>query len=551
MKYALIPLLLSVLPVAARAVGPPLERLVPDQIERQIESQPAPESVAPGIGGTTATTRVELAQQSFVLAGVLVEGATVFPTLDFLPYYQSHLGTRVSVSTLREIAEAITRHYQRDGYFLSNAVLPAQDIEYGIVRIRVIEGFLSAWSTPGAAIDPDPLFTRWLEPLTRQRPARKDQLSAVMLRINSLPGIGVRPQVRAVSGQTGAYELVLPIEKRRYDGSLSIDNRGSEFVGPVQGALSLRAYDLSRHHESYQLKLATAAETNELSYVDAWTEWLLPHDGLRLYASATRVGANPGGTLESSDARIENRRFRIGLNYRLLRSTLAEKNLGIYLNRYHSRTDLAGVRRLEDKLTGLNLNYRQAWLGAHGTVHSLTTSITHGLTIGGAEITDTVLGTGVGTPSYTKINLGYGARSSLGRRWELAAQLDAQYACNALPSSERFSIGGPIYGRAYDPSELTGDHALAGRLELTGRGWPVWRSAYIRSYGFYDLAAVWQREASAETRASAASIGFGARLTLAALSLSLELAKPLTRPVAAEEEKGDEARIFGNLGYRF
>ncbi len=552
MRHVLIPLLLAILPAAAQAAGPPLERLIPDQIERQIENRPPPEPAAPPVTGATAATRVELAQQSFVLAGVLVEGATVYPALDFLPYYQAHLGTRVTVSTLRDIAEAITRHYQQDGYFLSNALLPAQDIEYGIVRIRVIEGYLSTWSIPGANAEPDPLLARWLEPLMRQRPARKNLLTAAILRINALPGIGVRPQVRAQSGETGAYELLLPVERKRFDGSLSLDNRGSEFIGPVQGVLALRTYDLTRRHESYQLKLATAAETRELSYADASTEWLLPPDGLRLQASATRVGSDPGGRLETSDVHIENRRYRIGLTYRLLRTTTAERNLGVYLNRYHSRTDLADVKRLEDRLTGLNLNYRQAWLGTQGAMHSLTASITRGLTLGDTEVIDTVRGAGVGTPAYTKMNLGYAGRFSPGKRWELSTQVDGQYAHDELPSSERYSLGGPLYGRAYDPSELTGDHALAARLELTDRGGPAWGKLRLAPYTFYDLGAVWQRDAGVEdTRASVASAGLGVRLSVASLAMGLELAKPLTRPVAEEGADGNDVRVFGNLSYRF
>ncbi|MGE0370317.1 MAG: hypothetical protein AB7Q01_00350 [Gammaproteobacteria bacterium] len=170
----------------------------------------------------------------------------------------------------------------------------------------------------------------------------------------------------------------------------------------------LRAYDLTRHHESYQLRLATATQTSELTYIDAATEWLLPHDDLRLQASVTRVGSDPGGSLETRDAHIENSRYRFGLSYRLLRTSMAERILGISLNRYHSRTILDGTRRLEDKLTGVNLNYRHAWLDGRGATHSLTASISRGLPLGDTRVIDSELGMGVGTPVYTKMNLGYG-----------------------------------------------------------------------------------------------------------------------------------------------
>jgi hemolysin activation/secretion protein len=511
---------------SALAAEPPLQGFEPNQIERQIEGRPAPEPVAPRVGGEPAKTRVELAEQSFVLAGVLIEGATVYPTPDFLRFYQAFLGTRITVSTLRGIAEAITRHYQDDGYFLSSAFLPAQDIEFGVVRIRVIEGYLAGWSSPGSEAASDPLIAQTLEALLAQRPARKSELAATVAKISALPGFTVRPQVRALPGQTGAYELLLPIERRRFDGSLSIDNRGSDFIGPVQGVAGLRVYDLTHHHESYQLKLATVAETSELSYVDASTEWLLGPDGLHLQAGATRVSADPGGSLEPLDAHIENGRVKLGITYRPPRTMTTDKTFGAYLSRYHSRTDIAGAKRLEDRLTTANISYRQVWLSSRGATYSVTTALTRGLSWNDSAVIDTLLGAGVGQPLFTKLNLGGSGKFPLSVGWDLTAALDGQYAHDPLPSSERYSIGGAQYGRAYDPSEITGDHGLAGRMDLGRHDGMILGNWRLGPYIFYDLGAVWPREriAGEDARASAASVGTGLRATISTFAAGLELA---------------------------
>jgi hemolysin activation/secretion protein len=538
---------------SALAAEPPLQGFEPNQIERQIEGRPAAEPPATPVAGEPARTRVELAEQSFVLAGVLIEGATVYPTLDFLPFYQPYLGTRVTVSTLRSVAEAITRHYQKDGYFLSNAFLPAQDIEFGVVRIRVIEGYLASWSSPGSAAGTDPLIAQTLEPLLAQRPARKSELAATVAKIGALPGLTVRPQVRAVPGQTGAYELLLPIERRRFDGSLSIDNRGSEFIGPVQGVAGLRIYDLTHHHESYQLKLATVAEARELSYADVSTEWLLGLEGLRLQAGATHVSADPGGSLEPLDAHIENDRIKLGITYRPPRTMTTDKTLGAYLSHYHSRTDIAGAKRLEDRLTTANVSYRQVWLATKGATYSLTAALTRGLSWNDSAVIDTQLGAGVGSPEFTKLNLGGGARLPLDTDWDLTGALDGQYARDPLPSSERYSVGGAQYGRAYDPSEITGDHGLAGRLELDHHKGAILGNWRFAPYIFYDLGAVWQREhvTGESARTSVASAGTGLRIAVSTFATGIELAKPLTRPVASEEPDGHDTRVFGSLSYRF
>lgn len=89
-------------------------------------------------------------------------------------------------------------------------------------------------------------------------------------------------------------------------------------------------------------------------------------------------------------------------------------------------------------------------------------------------------------------------------------------------------------------------------MELADHNGPAWRGWRFAPYAFYDLCAVWQRDRGEEdARASAASVGIGVRAHVAAVSLTAELAKPLTRPVAAEGSEGDETRVFGSLNYRF
>jgi hemolysin activation/secretion protein len=77
-----------------------------------------------------------------------------------------------------------------------------------------------------------------------------------------------------------------------------------------------------------------------------------------------------------------------------------------------------------------------------------------------------------------------------------------------------------------------------------------WR---LGPYVFYDLGAVWPREriAGEDARASAASAGTGLRATVSTFAAGLELAKPLTRPVASEKSDGHDTRVFGSLSYRF
>ncbi len=73
----------------------------------------------------------EAEHTKFVLSGIVVEGSTVYRQADFLPLYKSLLGKEVSLSVIRRVARDITALYLRDGYILSQAIVPPQTIRNG------------------------------------------------------------------------------------------------------------------------------------------------------------------------------------------------------------------------------------------------------------------------------------------------------------------------------------------------------------------------------------------------------------------------------------
>lgn len=544
---AACPLLLS-----TAAPAQELQRFEPAQIERQVETAPPPATVPPTPrlpAGTDA--RVELSERTFTLAGVLVEGSTVYENLDFLPLYQSSLGREITVATLRELAEAITRRYHEDGWFLSSALVPAQDIESGVVRIRIVEGHIEDWRFTEGGAEDDPLVERMLRPVLAQRPVRRADLIAALRRINELPDLTVTPEVRSLPGRPGVYQLLLAAERKRGSGAVSVDNRGTELIGPVRAIALFDVFGMLGRHESLRLQLATAAETEELAYVDASVEWPLGANGLRAQAGTSHTRSRPGGDLEALDVRIANDRYRLGLMWPLSRAANSLSNLGAQIDAYRSRTDVLGERRLEDRLTTVQLNYRAVHAGGTGRVRALALSLTQGLAVGGSRVVDTQ-GTAVGEPEFTRANFNLTLRRDLREHWELGGALDGQYATRPLPSSERYSVGGAQFGRAYDPSEISGDHGLAARVELARKNVRAGDLARLSPYGFYDLGAVWGiGERRFERRISIASAGLGVRAAGARLSATLEVAQPLTRAVASEDSEDKRPRVFATASWRF
>jgi len=69
-----------------------------------------------------------------------------------------------------------------------------------------------------------------------------------------------------------------------------------------------------------------------------------------------------------------------------------------------------------------------------------------------------------------------------------------QYSFTRVLASEEFSYGGIPFGRSHDPSELTGDHGIAGSLELNYT-YPVGLSWFDRwqGYAYGNAGYIWRR----------------------------------------------------------
>ena len=147
--------------------------------------------------------------------------------------------------------------------------------------------------------------------------------------------------------------------------------------------------------------------------------------------------------------------------------------------------------------------------------------------------------------SYTRQQSIYGNFMAIG-------QLSGQYASGPLFSAEEFGYGGQAFGRAYDPSEITGDHGIAASLELRYLGFDPWEGITFAPYTFYDIGKVWNEDVGGVDE-SGSSAGLGMRLSHSSgLSDNLGPAWPLCREISAPiYGNGKNPRVLFQLSYTF
>ena len=539
--------------------SPPMIAATPDadyspgQIERQLEDSSrmtTPDAADIAVKRAPATLAVP-AQPSFILSAVLISGVSVYKTVDFVPLYQQWLGAPVTYTTLLQIANSITRLYHKDGYPLARAFIPKQQISHGVVRIQVLEGYIRTIDYGRTTQLGAGLESR-LQAVQKQRPLSRNGIQHLVAILQALPDIEARPQISESDDEPGAFILHLNLTQKSFDGSIAVDNKGSEATGPIKGILNLRAYNISGNHETYQLKLATTAESAELRYAELSTTWPLLETGLTLHASGFRTTSHPGGDLQIYDVNVDNSGFTMGLSIPLVIRFDRQLTLSGDISYYRSQTDVQNLPYLEDRLDHVTLRLSDTRKPSSVTLARYAIGVTQGLDL------DNTYSRNIPSPepraetNFTRLNMEIFYRHNVFRGRALTVNAGFQYALDKLPNSQRFSVGGNRYSNANDPSEITGDHGAGLRIELTGKRHSPFSFLSLRPYTYYGIGNTWEFDSdTVNSHASAASLGMGMRWTNPHFSGFIEIGKPLTMPVAAQGDDGKQPRAFAGLSVLF
>lgn len=129
-----------------------------------------------------------------------------------------------------------------------------------------------------------------------------------------------------------------------------------------------------------------------------------------------------------------------------------------------------------------------------------------------------------------------------------------QRASKALYSSEEFGFGGPSVGRAYDSSEMTGDHGIGGSLEVQYTSLEPLNKFKLTPSAFYDLGKIWNIDQGQADGVSASSAGVGLNLSHpSGITGNLTIAQPLSKAIDTPTygNNGHNPRVYFQLGWGF
>ncbi|MEH2487184.1 ShlB/FhaC/HecB family hemolysin secretion/activation protein [Bradyrhizobium sp. AZCC 2230] len=492
----------------------------PRQPEKYFENQTEQESLSrppvklPSVGqpNTDGDTRPQ-----FVLRGIKVSGAHVIPHDRIATLYQPYLGKKVSQADLAAIAGAISDLYRADGFHLSRAIVPPQDIADGRVRIQVIEGAIAQADLKGDGAEQFGVRPM-LGPVLAEQPSRLATLERQLFLINGRPGVRITDTaLEEIGGATGRFRLTVYLKTWHVFTSFGLDNLGSSSVGPWQTYATGAFNSYLTPGDTLAVNLSTVAnDPRELGFARLSYDAPVGVDGVRLGASVLYSAVRPGDarrldsditTTEAFEVRASTVPFMSqssGLTLTMAGtfSNVSEHDLyGPWYNDHIRTASLTADYRLQDRFGGTNY---------------ATMTFRQGLDVFGAShFDDDLLSRDGASSNFSVLNLWFTRYQTVNDAWSLKLSAASQTASRPLFTSQQFYLGGAAFGRGYGAAEISGDNGLAGSLEvrfdqkLNFRYW----SGY-QLYAFGDAGAVWNDGYRLSDGLALTSAGVGVRFFL-------------------------------------
>lgn len=469
----------------------------------------------------------------FKLDHVKLDGVTAFAPAELSDIYAPYIGKEISLDVAYTVASLITERYRNAGYFLSLAYVPNQSIKGGTVTIRVVEGRIDKVALDNTAVD-SWIIQDYIAQLTSYKPVTSKAVESFLLRLNDIPGYTFRAVLSSADkGSEGAMKLTLTPEKQAGRGALVFDNYSSRFLGPHQASVTYSTSFLPGHQTT--ISGLNSLPFSKLHYANLSHSFVVaPRVSVELHGGMTK--AEPGYTLKPFEVKSTSKTIGATVNYQLIRQR--QENLGIKLgfDARNSTSDLLSAPLSRDRIrtlkAGVNYDMADRWDG----YNYFTFNVTQGLSaLGSSKKGQLNLSRSEAKPDFTKAEASISRLQALTDNWSLQVNASGQIASGPLYSSEEFGYGGQSFGRAYDESEIVGDHGIAASAEIRYGGWrDVTDIATLQPYAFIDSGRVWNDDANQAYMQTATSTGMGVRFaTEWDQSGNLGVAFPIHRDIAS------------------
>ena len=467
---------------------------------------------------------------SFVLKEIQILGGSVFSKEDLLGIYSKHLNQKITLEAVYKIAEKITKRYRDLGYFLSVVFVPQQNITDGIVNLQIIEGYIGDVSFP-KDFKQNYVIKSYVQKLISIKPIQTQDLESFLLRLNDLPGYVIKGTLSPINTQkSNSVTLLLQVTDEASSGQIGLDNYSSRFLGTNELAASYTTSFMPLHRTTVSGIKSLAFK--RLSHVTLKHEIaIIPDFTLEFIGSYTE--SFPGVNLDILELESDSIFFSTSINYQWIRQRNQNLLLKFNVDARDTNSDILQTAFIRDRIRALRFNVAYDTFDRWQGFNLVNATLSHGIVgLGASKEKENNLSRAEAVPDFKKIELSLTRLQSVSDDLSLLLTGSGQVASSVLFSAEEFAYGGQSFGRAFDASEITGEHGIAASIELRYNALKNQSKLQVQPYVFYDIGRVWNEDIAETRRDSGASVGFGVRaVTDFGLNANAGLAMPLVRSI--------------------
>lgn len=462
---------------------------------RQLPQPTAPEKPAPNLDIQRPAAPADAADAgaSVRVTSLRVTGQTVFSEAELLAATGFAPGGDLTLGQLRTLAVRISEHYHARGYFLTQAYLPAQSIENGIVTIAVLEGRYGKIDSRNGARISDRTVAGALDGLDTGDLVANAPLERRLLLLSDTPGVRVKSTL-VPGAEVGTADLIVETSPApMLSGSLEADNAGSRYTGRYRFGGTLNVNNPGGYGDLLSLRLL--ASDAGLAYGRA--SYQVPVGDATVGVAYAHLRYSLGREFELLEGTGTADIVSAFASYPLVRSRRA--NLyALAAFDYKMLRDEIGVvssisrKRIPAVTLGLSGDSRDSFGGRGSNVYSI------GWTTGRLQIRSPAeravdAATARSAGGFNKVQAAFARVQSVAGPLSLYAGVRGQLAFDNLDSSEKIQLGGAYGVRAYPEGEAFGDSGYVATLEarllldaLVGDSLP----GEVELFGFVDTGEV-------------------------------------------------------------
>lgn len=403
----------------------------------------------------------------FLVKQVQIIGNTLFDTATLHALVADAEGKNLTLATLGDYATRITDYYHSHGFPLARAVIPAQSIQDGVVRIQVIEANYGKIDLNNHSRVGDRLLQKTLAPLQSGQAVAQAPLDHAMLLLSDIPGISIAASLKP-GAAVGTSDLQVDAAATpAVIGNAVLDNNGNRFTGRTRASATINLIDPL--HIGDVLSLNALTSGSDMNFGSLSYDALVSGSGTHVGGSVSALHYILGDTLAALDGHGTAQVESLWAKQTFVRS----RNANFYgqvqydhkqLDDDINASDIMTERHLNSWTFSLNGDWRDAILDGGVNIWGLGWT-TGNLRFDNAPAQLADAGTAKTQGSFSKWNANYSLLQTVGASNAISLAVSGQWANTNLDASEKMVAGGPYTVRAYDIGALSGDSGVLVNLE--------------------------------------------------------------------------------------